>query len=296
MTYLVHHGIKGQAWGVRNGPPYPLGSGDKSAREKRAEKDNRKNSVIDISGSGFSKKLVNNVLSRSGNKKTGVFAELAVYTAINVLPLIAYFGIMSYAIKKDQQNEEKEAKERFEKRNPKHLEQLPKLETPMEPADSMKIVNPGFPEEGHVMNCTFCTTAMVLREKGYDVIADTTSHPWYSDRYWERTFGQPKEIQMKQAWSSKDVVNTLESQGKNAYGNLSVSWKMGGGHSIFWKNDSEGRLHIYDGQAGEEYEVSPNSKLMKAIVFSETSYNRLDNVEPTEYCLAFVKPRIKEQD
>lgn len=25
--YLVHHGIKGQQWGVRNGPPYPLESG-----------------------------------------------------------------------------------------------------------------------------------------------------------------------------------------------------------------------------------------------------------------------------
>jgi hypothetical protein len=24
---LYHHGIKGQRWGVRNGPPYPLGSG-----------------------------------------------------------------------------------------------------------------------------------------------------------------------------------------------------------------------------------------------------------------------------
>lgn len=24
---LYHHGIKGQTWGIRNGPPYPLGSG-----------------------------------------------------------------------------------------------------------------------------------------------------------------------------------------------------------------------------------------------------------------------------
>lgn len=24
MDYLMHHGIKGQKWGVRNGPPYPL--------------------------------------------------------------------------------------------------------------------------------------------------------------------------------------------------------------------------------------------------------------------------------
>ena len=41
---LSHHGIEGQKWGVRNGPPYPLGSGDHSAAEKRAmNKDNKKN-------------------------------------------------------------------------------------------------------------------------------------------------------------------------------------------------------------------------------------------------------------
>ncbi len=34
--YLAHHGIKGQRWGVRNGPPYPLaGIFSKKARERR---------------------------------------------------------------------------------------------------------------------------------------------------------------------------------------------------------------------------------------------------------------------
>lgn len=34
--YLSHHGILGQKWGKRNGPPYPLGSGDHSASERKA--------------------------------------------------------------------------------------------------------------------------------------------------------------------------------------------------------------------------------------------------------------------
>ena len=33
---LEHHGIEGQKWGVRNGPPYPLDSSDHSAAEKKA--------------------------------------------------------------------------------------------------------------------------------------------------------------------------------------------------------------------------------------------------------------------
>lgn len=31
---MYHHGIGGQKWGVKNGPPYPLGASDHSAREK----------------------------------------------------------------------------------------------------------------------------------------------------------------------------------------------------------------------------------------------------------------------
>jgi len=32
---LSHNGIKGQKWGVRNGPPYPLNNSDRSASEKK---------------------------------------------------------------------------------------------------------------------------------------------------------------------------------------------------------------------------------------------------------------------
>lgn len=35
-NYLMHHGILGQKWGHKNGPPYPLDAGDHSASEKKA--------------------------------------------------------------------------------------------------------------------------------------------------------------------------------------------------------------------------------------------------------------------
>ena len=35
-NYLAHHGIEGQKWGKRNGPPYPLDPEDHSAAEKKA--------------------------------------------------------------------------------------------------------------------------------------------------------------------------------------------------------------------------------------------------------------------
>lgn len=39
---LIHHGILNQKWGVRNGPPYPLGGGDYSPSEKKAIKGQRR--------------------------------------------------------------------------------------------------------------------------------------------------------------------------------------------------------------------------------------------------------------
>lgn len=35
IYYLKHHGIKGQRWGKKNGPPYPLDAGDHSVAEKK---------------------------------------------------------------------------------------------------------------------------------------------------------------------------------------------------------------------------------------------------------------------
>lgn len=34
MSYLIHYGIRGQKWGKRNGPPYPLDPEDRSEKEK----------------------------------------------------------------------------------------------------------------------------------------------------------------------------------------------------------------------------------------------------------------------
>lgn len=41
-SYLEHHGILGQKWGVKNGPPYPLGGGDYTRTEIKAIKQARK--------------------------------------------------------------------------------------------------------------------------------------------------------------------------------------------------------------------------------------------------------------
>lgn len=34
-NYLSHHGVQGQKWGIKNGPPYPLNSNEKLGRAER---------------------------------------------------------------------------------------------------------------------------------------------------------------------------------------------------------------------------------------------------------------------
>lgn len=60
--YLSHHGIKGQEWGVKNGPPYPLDEG-----ENRIKYDLRKNKKRRIEIDGDKKEYKE--LNKESNKK-----------------------------------------------------------------------------------------------------------------------------------------------------------------------------------------------------------------------------------
>lgn len=49
MSELYHHGIKGQEWGVQNGPPYPLNSGSSSSKKKKKFGSKKAKDTIDTS-------------------------------------------------------------------------------------------------------------------------------------------------------------------------------------------------------------------------------------------------------
>lgn len=64
-TYLAHHGILGQKWGSKNGPPYPLKGGSYTETEKEAIKEARKKKY-----SRYNKKHYDDVLAKGTVLKT----------------------------------------------------------------------------------------------------------------------------------------------------------------------------------------------------------------------------------
>ena len=65
---LVHHGIKGQEWGKRNGPPYPLDQNDLSAAERKADTGEIKRASNEREARVNSKTMTNEELRKSAER------------------------------------------------------------------------------------------------------------------------------------------------------------------------------------------------------------------------------------
>lgn len=118
--YLQHHGVKGQKWGVKNGPPYPLYASDHSALEKRYMqrmpavdarhllKDIVKNySSVNLGEWGKSKdKNILYVTGTSGSGKSTVSDKLAEKDKVQVIHLDPYLGMMSQESRDYYQNKD----------------------------------------------------------------------------------------------------------------------------------------------------------------------------------------------
>ena len=75
---LYHHGVAGQKWGQRNGPPYPLSAGSHSASEKKA---GWRKSLAGGNGSE-SGKIVRNELKKLKKKFKQISSSKATYDEI----------------------------------------------------------------------------------------------------------------------------------------------------------------------------------------------------------------------
>lgn len=176
------------------------------------------------------------------------------------------------------------------------------------------LVNPEYSpwDEAYSRNCALCTVATVLQLKGYDVEAMPRDKDWrgsvnvfdvdYSnkDNYilsgGDTRRGEPTPMAMggknKQIYyngrtikdvpttpasvpkAAKMITDKIKSWGNGAFGEMRVSWKTGGAHSVVLMNVG-GKPIIYDSQNHKTY--NDFNKYLNQTEVLHTSIRRLDN-------------------
>ena len=297
---LSHHGIAGQRWYVKNGPPYPLGAKAHSSSEKKAgtkgwtSEAKREQSKNSRNGDGANSKQGN--ISKAINKhsKTVGDADTTAYVATYATALLGTAAYVAYMAHKANKQSADTVEYYKNNRTIKSAADAPKLNKKMSSAESITKTNPDYPSPGTTTNCTFCTTALALRKKGYDVKANKLDDGLRTEDVFGKGFNAPKQ-KLKGKQTPQSVLDNLAQNGDGSYGNLTITWKTGGGHSIFWEVEN-GKTRLYDGQSGTEY--TADNGWAHAFSYSSNKkyeYYRLDNCEPTAYAWGAVQSAVESE-
>lgn len=296
--YIQHHGIKGQQWGKRNGPPYPLsahkhnkvvtrGAGKVHGAPSNAD------GTREMKKGGhqvFTKRVAEGALRGfEAGMRTGSLPAALTNAAISAAgaATIGTVKAIHANIKEKKSDKRKAAAEK----DPKTGFALKDRE--WTPEEDMKAVNPGYQNfsDDTKNNCYMCSMAYDLRRRGYDVTANKVSNGMTLNSV-ERYYKNPKiervtsaapnpNAERKEARNglTKETINKakeqLIAQGDGARGSVLVTWKRGaGGHAMAYEV-KDGKVSIYDAQVSTKYK-RPEKVLKQA---GSLSYVRLDNLE-----------------
>lgn len=304
--YLAHHGILGQKWGRRNGPPYPLGASAHSAAEKKAGW--RKSLSASKTRYGSQDGSKDSTSAKKPKEKKDSDNSGAAYFATKMA--LDIVGLNPIALVKDTKRlmdyGSSKVKQAFENMRVSKLEVDEKTgfhfkNKEMTQDQDMRHINPGFKNfnTNTKNNCMLCTTAYELRRRGYDVQADTSTKgynrkdlvDWFPNAKVEDIYSVDRSNKKQMATASfkqefgiggrekyRKLSESLLKHGDGARGNLMVSWGLlGAGHSIAWENQN-GRVVLRDCQSGKKYTSELQiSKLLSKTV--DAQYARTDNVD-----------------
>lgn len=289
-NYIKHHGIKGQKWGVKNGPPYPL-----DAKVSKAIKKGKNTKH------GFGLDDVSNFVDEHPE---------AVEFAIKATPIVlmaAKMGIdaAADANKKNKMDKILEARNQSKGKIDKKTGLRLKTGKSTQEED-LKACNPLYSKAGigrsANYNCGYCSFAYEMRRRGYDTIAKLSKNGINGYQEMKNVFPTAKPIlcdpygmlsvtpsgSINQTYSLKgallsqydpfrtkkitETFNTLSSQ-NNSRGILMITWGAGGGHATTYFTRG-GNVYIADPQSGRT--LKTNAEYLKNAT-SIVAY-RTDNI------------------
>lgn len=265
---LKHYGTRGQKWGVRHWQN-PDGTFNEEGK-------------IRYFGAGKSRDSVDYENGPAKYDSAEALAILALYvapTALYVGGSAIHDAAISHNIKKYEKHR---LKEKTDPETGLKLKDNPDATV----KEDMKDVNMEYryalfhsnDRNGRTQNCMLCTTALDLKRRGYDVKAGTSSDGFTDDAL-KKWYKNPKIKKDR----LDDIIRTLKKEPEGSYGNFMCIWKMGGGHSMFYRIE-DGKVAIYDAQSGKYYKDITKSSLMTEMWGGSNQYNgttfcRTDNLE-----------------
>ena len=163
-------------------------------------------------------------------------------------------------------------------------------------------------EENYEYNCSYCTAAYDLRQRGYDVEAmpinmledDNPTNEevmsWYKDAKlvdgsdaMKMSYEEKSNISFAVGTLSDEnidnFVDSLEEHEDGSYGHMFLYWTGGGGHDVVWSIEN-GEAVIRDCQTNTTYEPE---ELLSRCAYAE--YFRSDNLELSDEITRVVRNR-----
>lgn len=317
QDYLEHHGIIGQKWGKRHGPPYPL-SGKVSAAVKRGDNPKTKSSGT-VYGDAKKKTATKSKVKKAEvdhfkeddpdeekYRKSeavsaivvstlGLAAGVALNTAmisqgfinpmVLVMPLASSVGIVAAAkelhdASKANKLVEKLNKERAANTKIDKKTGLKLKQQEMTREEDLKRVNPGYKnfQPNTKSNCMLCTTTYDIRRRGYDVTAQKAA-VGYSNEDIKKWYKNAKVKQVQSTGPASLIRNTKQELVSQGEG-------ARGNLMVHWSGANSGHSMAYEVHDGKVviYDAQSNEVIKnpdKVLSMSRAaSYVRLDNLQP----------------
>lgn len=262
---LYHHGIRGQKWGVRNGPPYPLGSGKGGGKKvtrktspNRVEKsENNKSQMSSEKVNSFINKRLSNKAEVNARAK-GLPEEVLSQAGFVAALVGASFVGLTAARVRENLTAEMERKSNMKQQQGDFKKKESQEKTSMK-SDATKC-NPNF-QTGRKWNnnCVLASATYEMRRRGYDVTANP-SKTGRSTKDMARMFGM-KSKEVDKASTYNQLEKSLKSMPDGSRGILLTGvGSLGSRHAVSWEKQGSS-LKIIDAQRNKVYQDMAYAKL-----------------------------------